>query len=487
MSLKSTFVLMVLFILLGSFAIFDPFSIKEKKEAEKDRADHVFWLKDKKAESLSIKNRDLFVRLSCELPEGCSFDSAGKWNILEPVKDKADYPIINSVMSSILNLSPVDKMDFPQAPDLKEFGFDRSDLEFSFKLKGESNPVSLKFGSISPVASNIYALVSTEPNRVYILPDPFAVLFRKDLFQWRNKKLFPDFLAEKVGQISWSSENAKISAVKKDGFWFLNKPIEARASFPMLEGIANTIEVLVAKALFANSSDTVAAKKVLQKKPILEVDFGLPGKMESLKIYKTPNNDAAYYVAKVQGRDALYLIERSPVARFEKDLKEYRNRRLMNYEDTNKADEVVFEFPRDNKKITLKSVNGKWEYSAGDKPEEPISQHRVEKILDQLENGEVADFVSSKEKVALYNRLVDSKIILKSAGRELVSLRFTLDSKNSAITAGDLPNEVKVLNGDLLAALPIRLNNLYESANKKVIVEPKAGSAEEDSHHGHID
>ena len=50
MSPRTLLVLMVLFVGLGTFAIFDPLRRKEKAEEEKDRSEHVVLLEGKRLE-----------------------------------------------------------------------------------------------------------------------------------------------------------------------------------------------------------------------------------------------------------------------------------------------------------------------------------------------------------------------------------------------------------------------------------------------------
>ena len=65
MSFRTTFILMIVFLILGTFAIFDPLRRQEKAEQKKERESHVLWLKDKKLASITVAakgSRGLFDR-----------------------------------------------------------------------------------------------------------------------------------------------------------------------------------------------------------------------------------------------------------------------------------------------------------------------------------------------------------------------------------------------------------------------------------------
>ena len=54
MSLRTSFVLMILFVGLGYFAFFEPLRTSERDDLAKEKEEHVAWLKDKKVASVEI-------------------------------------------------------------------------------------------------------------------------------------------------------------------------------------------------------------------------------------------------------------------------------------------------------------------------------------------------------------------------------------------------------------------------------------------------
>ena len=118
---------MIVFLILGTFAIFDPLRRQEKAEQKKERESHVLWLKDKKLASITVAAKGSEVKLECAKKDvGCPFDGSGDWILTAPTQDNADSSAVGSLASTLLNLTHSEVVDFSgSTPDPKEFGLDQ--------------------------------------------------------------------------------------------------------------------------------------------------------------------------------------------------------------------------------------------------------------------------------------------------------------------------------------------------------------------------
>lgn len=476
MSLKTTFVLMVTFLVLGSFALFDPFGLRAKREQEKEREGLVFWLKDKKLESIRVKHEKLEARFECAKKDGCEFDSSADWNLVAPVKDQADPSSVGSLASSTLSLNPVETVDLEHEPDPKEFGLDSPSAELELRVKGESEPYTLRFGKESAVGPNVYAVSNRAPKRIYMIASYFPGMLKKELFHWRNKRLFPKLESENVERIEWQT-GSKIYAIRKDkGEWRLEKPLDAAANKIMSEGLVSTL-------VYASAKDVISESGGGRGKPVYQFSIRTKEGEEKLSLYAAPPKSPGekVFLAHASGAKGLYSVDATVFDRFGKDLLEYRERRMLSYDEKNGIDEMELYFPREKKRIVLKLAENDWTAAEGDKPAETLSQTRIKNFLDALSIAEATGFERGGANAALFRRVPgDLELQLRSSGALVKKLRFVLSGRNKVLSDGEMPNEVRILGEDFLKSLPVRFVDLYESHNKQVVVP--AGAKESDGH-----
>ncbi len=508
MSPRTLLVLMVVFIALGTFAIFDPLRRKEKAEATKDRQERVAWLEGKRLEKIRIagtgKNQP--TELLCALKDGCPFDGTGEWSLAEPAGTKADPTSAGTLASTILNLKHNEALDFaPGNPDPKEFGLDQPAAEVTFQLKGEPAPLTLRFGKAAAVGPNVYLSSSLDPRKVFLVPSYVPDMVNKDPFHWQSKRLFPGVDSTGFQRLGWVDQKAKtkeIRAERVSGQWRLLSPVRASASQMMFDGLASTVAYSAAKGVWSSSRDTVQAKGLLKQKPELELAFtAASGQSQTLRLYPKPGAadprapGSKELVAAVGSDPALFTVDAATFDRFRKDLKEYRQRSALSDAERAQIDEVRFEFVRDKREATFRLEGGQWKQSGGEPLSEALSQGRLSAFLDSLRDADFLDYLpkngASPEAQAWRTQAPELRVELKAGGKPIHAATYVVLKKGVAITEAE--GELRLLGAQFLQQIPVRLSDLGELANKQVVTleeneEQKAGTqpgkAGADGNHG---
>lgn len=480
---------MIVFIVLGTFALFDPLHRAEKSEEKKDRESHVVWLKDKKLEGLRIVGKNPPTELFCTLKDGCPFDGKGEWDMNKPVEGHADPSAAATLASTILNLRHNEVLEFPGAPpDPKEFGLDQPKAELTIKLKGEP-PFTLKFGKSAAVGPNVYLSVSSDPKKIFLVPSYVPDMVNKDSFHWQNKRILPGVESTGFTRLGWKHKKMEVRAFKMDNQWRLERPIGAIASQVMLEGLASTISYASAKSVFSPWRGTVEAKELLKGKPELEIGFSTAdGNAHEVKLYAKPGakpGTAKMLVAVVDKEPVMFNLEAAVFDRFQKDLLEYRQRSVLDDNVRAQVDEARFSFPRERVETWFKLEGAEWKYVSGAKPQEAISSARVNGFLDALRDSDYKGFFpvkgNSMEAKAFRTQTPDLHVELKGGGKQLLQAAFMVYNRNVALTASE--NDVRTLGEGFLRMLPVRLADFNESSNKQVVVKEEKKA--EDSHGAH--
>ena len=480
MSPRTLLVLMVLFVGLGTFAIFDPLRRKEKAEREKDKAEHVALLEGKRLEKVTIRGRHPLTVLVCALKEGCPFDGTGEWRLDQPLEGKGDPSAAGTLASTLLNLRHHEKIDFaPGQPDAKEFGFDQPAAEVTLQLKGEAAPLTLRFGKAAAVGPNVYLSSSGSPSAVFLVPNYLPDMVNKEPFHWQSKRLFPGVEASAFTRLGWTDQKAKpvqreVRALKVNGQWRLLKPVAGAASHVMMEGLASTIAYAAAKSVWSPWRGTVEAKQLLKGKPELELVFAAGESGHVLQLYPKPSagRGPKELIAVVDKEPAMLAVDASTFDRFRKRLEEYRQRSLLGAAERGAVAEARLVFVREKHEATFRLEGEQWKQTKGEQLKEPLSQARMNAFLDALRDADFQDYLpkagSGTEAKAWRSQAPDLTIELKDGkGQMVLASSFVVHNRGVAITEAE--GELRTLGVPFLKQMPARVSDLGESANKQVV------------------
>lgn len=456
MSLKTIWILMVAFLSIGTFAIYDYLVLEDERESKKEQEQHVVWLKGKKLSSIKIQKGSELIRFECESKEGCTFDGTANWLVKEPVQDIADSSSVASLASSILNLTFQDKIDFDTPLDEAEFGLAESKLWAEIQLVGDSTPLKFKLGRSAPVGPNVYLQLNGETNRLFTVATLFSEMFDKDLFHWRNKRIFPGATVDAVDSLAWTFGNKKFAAKKEKGVWMLSEPVSALADYVMVESLVNTVVFASAKA----EAKANASTKGLQKS--LEVSFVEKGNEQRFTLWEGADSLASSIDPK-----KLFVVDRIVFERFRKGMVDFRDRKILkNSPSLDSIEELTFEFPKDRWKATLKRVGGQWQSDKAS--EDPISQDRINKFLRAYVSLEAKDFKGQTDRKVFNSKVPDAVV----TSPQLAAQKFVILNRKIATTEyGE--QELAHLSEDFTKLLPVREVDLRESGNKQVVEELK--------------
>jgi hypothetical protein len=471
-SIKASLVLAVLFIVLGTFAIFDPFGHKAKREEIKERDAAVFWLKDKKLSWLQIKRGPLDpMRLVCKNAAGCPLDSSGEWTIEAPITELADNNNVGSFLTTLDNLSPVDQLDYAkQAPDLLEFGLKTPAFELRFQEVGK--PESwLNIGGKTSVGSNYYAQSSGSGQNILMIASYFFDAMNKEIVHWRNKRVFPSARTEDISSLAWSD----FSFEQKDGLWSITKPIKAKANSTILNGLSGSIAFLSAQSIVAENNKTIALGK-----SSLSINATFGAKTESLVFFEQKEKDKNKLLLKSSTQAWIADVEATLLSRFNRKLSDFRNKQLITLEERKRIISAEFYFPRQKLRAIFKrGQQNEWAQTGG----EPVklSQQRINQFLEKLDQNQVTSFERDKTKSAYFLNIKDLELKLLDKDDKLIaSLPFSIFNKKEALTVGELPGELRALTGEFLQILPIRLTDLDIDNNKQIVTSARPDSPTEE-------
>jgi hypothetical protein len=443
MNPKVTIVLILVFIGLGTLALFDPFHWKDKKVQAVQKDNSVFWWPDAKSSWVELEADGKKIRIECaEKDAGCGWDSQSNWRISEPVAEAADSSNVGGFLNALKNLNPIERVDFEnESVNLAAYGLDKPAQKIRIQLVGHANAYTILIGNPAAIGESRYLYTDASPHQIFLVANYLPDLAKKDLLHWRDKRLFPAVDASGVARLAWEDFTKKRSfAFEKasDGFWRMSAPLKVPANGIMIEGLVSTVA-------YTSAQKVVDPKQVKLGKQVLTINItDKTAKTHSITLFA--NNKPApqprvgeeqdvemKYYAKSSDREWLTEIDALPFARFQKELSEYRTIHLLSAFEKNLAQEMELNFARDNKRVVLQLQENTWKYKSGDALKS-LAHARLKTFFESLATVESQSFETNTKNYQSWKKsLGDLVLTLRGGdGRIFRVIKFVVITRDHA-------------------------------------------------------
>lgn len=521
-------------LVLGSVAYWLEYKHKPEKESKDEQSKKIFAVKDKAVTSFTIHDGAGHVfaaRCSDTTGKLCKAGDNSKWELISPIKLKADDANANALLSSLNNLSTGEtislKEETPEkrASLLKEYGLDATARSQSgtkrIEVTTPNETTTLYLGLNHPIGDSIFGVIAkgaagvnpvVNEDKVYLVPTYFKTNFDHDLTYWRDKKLLT-LSAHEIGSFDLKAPRAQVHGARKDGQWTLAAPTAA-AFIGDIENIDNLLTAatfLTAKNFASDNKGDAKGKAALKgTRPVVTLTMQ-PEKGDkaevpapiTLTLYqkggaipkpsqagKSAALDGKIY-ATVSNLDPLYELEPNALDRFDKQLKDLRNSKLISSMERFTAKKLEFSGkPLGATPLVLIDKDGNWSIEGHPAV---VANAKVQEVLEKVSGNRIQEFLNTAnapkgESDGLTLKITDDKGVLK---RQLV-LWKSGPAKDEKLFARDLANKEKEIyrvDPAIIGALPWSRDHFEQKATPSpgaggpgVPVPPPHGS---DDGHGH--
>ncbi|MDQ3545188.1 MAG: DUF4340 domain-containing protein [Verrucomicrobiota bacterium] len=391
MKTRTTLLLLILVVVLGVWIKF--FESKTPNTATAKReAGNVVNFDRAKLEGITIQNGDDRIELR---------QQAGKWRLTAPVKDQADGAVVDNLISDLEAWRKESSIAAQEVTAEKgrmaEFGLVQPKLRL--RLSGPEMPPEIWFGKDTAFEGQMYVRFA-DAKDVYIAPQTVRTDIAKKADEFRDRKL-TDLATAQVTRVVLKSAAGEIELGKKNEHWEIVKPLQAR-------GDDQKIGDLIAQVTNARIQEFVADDKGdLQA-------YGLSDPRGSITIYGADDKSASRtdssggeegstlqlgaVAAKIEDaiyvrylpRHAVYALPKKTVELLAVRPNDLRDRHLVRL-DTNNLDRLSIE-AIGQPKIVLARKDQNWTLAS--RSDQPANGDEVRRLLDALNNQEVARFVA---------------------------------------------------------------------------------------------
>ncbi len=378
MRFKSTFLLAVLFIVIGGYVYFYEIRKEAERQEAEETANRVFVFDMDEVSRIYLKNyTDTMVLRR---------DATG-WVFETPMETRGDESQINIILSSIES-AEIERTVEDSAVDLEPFGLD--DPQAAVQLETDQTVFDTLFlGHHNPTQSFVYSRFSGE-DRVILVPATIYNNVNKKFFALRDKTVLA-FKREDVNQMLLSREKEALGFERREGMWWIKTPIEVRGDHGKIERIINNISNLRAKEIPSEGGEDPARFGLDEPWGRIDLYLGENLGMKSLLLGKARSNGDVF--VQDASRDLVFVIPPAVVKQINEDLEGYRDKKVLEFERS-RVVEIRLIYPDETIRCE-KDSTGDWFYYTEESPiRHPAKTSRLNSLLGDLASMRIEDYVS---------------------------------------------------------------------------------------------
>jgi hypothetical protein len=409
MKLKNTLLLLLLAAGIYGFIHFYEREQPSTQQAA-ERAGRVVQFDRDKISKISIRTNDTKIDLE---------KRGGVWFMEKPVQDRADSMAVAQLFTTAESLKseeaiPTEKKSGEKDP-LREFGLGGPETRLIFT--GDKKPVEILFGKDTAVEGKLYVRLD-DSKTAHVIGNDLKNQISKKPDEFRDHKL-TSVLSTQVHKVVIKTKAGEIAVEKKDAHWSLTKPFKAR-------GNDQKIGDLIAQAANARVDSFVADSANLGslglQEPRGSVALSIEGGKEHVVLQigapLEKENEKTY--VKLSTRSSVLVVPSSLDSLLDTKPNDVRDRNLLRVE-SDIVDRITIE-GSGREKIVLARKEESWVRKVDGK-DQAINVAAARKLLGELQNAQVADFVA------------DVATELPKYGLDQPAVKVTLSSYASENTA----------------------------------------------------
>jgi hypothetical protein len=264
-----------------------------------------------------------------------------EWHLKQPVAFPGDDVNLNSIASTLANLTSETEIEDPASPEV--YGLGGSGRRVQFRAGDMS--FTLQVGNEAPVGGNIYVAREDALDRVFTVAAFRVSSFDRDVDSLRDKRVL-SFDRARVERVVVGWPGGTVTVAKTDAGWQVTHPsaIAGRADVNAIDDLLSDISFLRAEGFV---DDIGKVQKALATEPHFTVALGLEGEEGApleVGLRVVSEGDEENYLLSGGHARALYRVPRDRVDGFPRDVFAYRFKAVSNFDSqTVDAFELVFQ------------------------------------------------------------------------------------------------------------------------------------------------
>ena len=446
MRFKSTLILLLVFLGLGSYVYFSEYRGQEARQKKEESKKKAFQIDDKNVTEINLTYQDHTIN---GVRKG-----EHQWEITNPPGVEADSEEWDRLASN-LAATEKDQTVTSEKPELAQYGLDKPVSAVTAKMK-DGKTIGVQYGIENPKKTFTYAKLTDSPE-VFLSSSTYAKLFQKTLTDLRNKKVLGDFATDDVDSIQITQDKGNELTLQKSGTdWVIKKPVETNADPSEATTFLSSMNFAKA-ADFADAS--IDAKAAGLEPPAIRITLhDAKAKADrTLLIGKTKETDK--YYAKDAARAPIFVIDKELPEKVKRPLFDWRDKSVAKV-DPEKTDEI--EIVRGTEKLSFKKSGSDWKLADGRK----LQWEKVSALLNAIDFEKAKQIIDAPKGLSMYG--LDKpklELTLRQSGKDSFGLKFGGASKDpdGKYIKTTVSPAVLVVSNDLYDKLDVKVDEMVEA------------------------
>ena len=317
--LRSTLVLLVLFLAIGGYAWFVE---RERPPAsEADANENAFDVAAGRIVDLTVNagSGDVTVLTRTE--------NEIDWVVTAPVETEADDNAATAIATTLAALE-IRRVVEEEATDLAPFGLTEPSVSVTFATP-DGEPLTLAVGDETPTGGERYAAIG---DRVILVADFVESTLNRTTFELRDRSIL-EFTGPDVTSFSVEQDDDALRFAKADSQWRVVEPLEARADFGLVEALVGRLGSGEMIAIESESAAEDALEPFGLDDPRLSATVEVGG--ESYTLLVGDENPETTVYARDAARGLVFTIDAALVDDLARGADTYREKDLFDFRPFN--------------------------------------------------------------------------------------------------------------------------------------------------------
>ncbi len=383
MNFKSTIVLIIIFGVLFGVYKWDK-SKRTKAEKVKEEQAKVMPFEEKDLDHLVLKNNGEEV----ELQKTGGTDDKPEWQMVRPIKTKADEAQVKSIASSLAGAKMDEPFDLSGKEKLADYGLQDPKMQVEMKSSAKSKVAKLSLGDRKTGMGDFFASLDSKKNNVFLVSSSVQSTLDKKVFDLRDKTVL-SAPADDVTSVTLAMGMTGAMKAEKHGeAWTLTQPLKDAGDKVALGDLLRKVDS--ARAVdFVNTTDTLQLDKYGLEMPSVRLSVWGPklGKEKALLVGDKQPEEERFYAMQEGGKE-VFLIEGDVQKELSKPFESYRSKDL--FPAIGSAATQVDVVMGEEKYSIKKGTDGKWAFA--DASGSKVSQTAGDDLLAAFTDLKVKEF-----------------------------------------------------------------------------------------------
>ena len=401
MKTKTTYILLIIAILIGGYIYFIDKTIPTSDERESAGKKVFGFMKADDITNIEINapnasqltlvgaatpSTPTTIAIICTKTPGKSTEG-GEWLMTQPVNTKADKSVLDNVASQLANLEKRDTIK--EAGNLATYGLAQPTITISFKT--QANSYIVKLGRAAPLNIGVYAAVEGDKN-IYVVPQSFADSINKPVADFRHKRIF-DTSSYDMASLKFVYPNQAIELQKAGDQWWIIHPVADSADQNKIRDVLTQMGTLSVSTFVADNETDLAAYGL--DKPALKLvvpDPKDPKKTETLLVGREQEKDKL--LAAKEGTQTIFTIEKKSYDALAIPLNDLRNKKAFELVANNINRIEIKSNQATVLSLDKNNSDKKWQFVYPTMTTTGSAPADVDSFIDKLNNSQIEQFTA---------------------------------------------------------------------------------------------